>query len=153
MDSEKLEELESTRQQKVINSTFLDGQLMVGEVKLAPYSASREAAADSMGIKYGRIGEGGRGLYVRNGMYPGIKRDIAIIIWLCAKATEEEIDNAGMDGVISTRAAVAWADKLGLFDVRSDTFDQAYKAFHEILRAKWANRIKAEKKTDSTLAE
>jgi hypothetical protein len=147
--TEQVEKLESGRQQTNLNKAFVAAGRKVGELTLLPYSASREAAADVMKLHFGTIGESGRQMYIDSGMYPGLKRDIVIVMWLCAKATEEEIDAAGMNGLLSARIAMEWGKKFGLFDTRSDLFTEAYNAFFDIMHDTWASRTKAQKKTDS----
>ncbi len=88
--SDEIDEAElegSAQQQKEIEKSFVSDRKQWNGKELQPYSASREAAADAMGLRYGSVGEEGQQQFLRTGLYPGMKRDIAIVLWLCAQAT------------------------------------------------------------------
>ena len=50
---------------------------------LAPYSASRKVAAQTMGMQWPFIGEAALAQLQATNMYPGAIRDTAILLWLC----------------------------------------------------------------------
>lgn len=151
--AEQIEEIEQETpktqdQQKGIEATFTkSGIKQFDGVILQPYSASREAAADSMGVKYGSVSEDEGKSFTKTGLYPGMKRDIWIVMWLCARATEEEIDMAGADGYAGARKAMEWAREVGLQDTASKKFSDAYDLFIQIMHETWVNRTKPEKKS------
>lgn len=151
---EKVEQSEkaSTPEQKQdkINKAFVEsGKKTVHGLELKPYSASREAAAQAMGLHYANVDKAGQERYARTHLYPGAIRDVAIIIWLCAKATEDEIDGAGIEPKAASRSAMEWAREEGLFDTGSEKFADCYDAMFEILENIWQSRSSAQKKITS----
>lgn len=155
MTTEEIEAVEAgtdgqeTAQAKIENA-FASGTRTVGDWQLAPYSASREAAAHTMGLTYGSVDEAGQARFVRTGMYPGLMKDVSIVMWLCVKATEDEIDGAAVDGKRARQLAFEWASANGLFDTQSERFSECYDSFFGIMNEVWACRTNAKKKTTTS---
>lgn len=142
-------ETEKPMQQATIEKSFVKGVYEFNGQAMQPYSASREAAADCMALKYSTLNEADVGRFEETGEYPGMRRDIAIIMWLCCKATEEEIDLAGVNGIMAARKAVEWAREVGLQNTNSTAFQEGRKATMSLLNDVWSARTKAEKKSPS----
>jgi hypothetical protein len=155
LNSDEVETLEQDKQsaatQKEIERSFAKDAKVWNGLTLQPYSASREAAADSMGLKFGyRFTAADREEFFGTGLYAGIKRDIGIVMWLCAKASEDEIHQAGTYGPAAERKANEWARENKLQDMGSDEFASAHEIFIAIMNELYAARTKVEKKSQPT---
>jgi hypothetical protein len=58
---------------------------------LRKYSPSRKVAAQSMGCLWPLIGEEGADQMSKTGMYPGLLKDMAIVLWLCSQKDASEL--------------------------------------------------------------
>jgi|APGre2960657404_1045060.scaffolds.fasta_scaffold40180_3 hypothetical protein len=108
---------------------------------LAPYTASRKVAAQTMGMQWPFIGEAALAQLQATNMYPGAIRDTAILLWLC---TLPDASTALARGVWTPSralskpdeardAALEWADKCGITDSSGPKFGEAFQVFFGIV--------------------
>jgi hypothetical protein len=147
LNTNQVEEAEQENKPAKVNKSFVrsDGHKL-GDMVLKPYSYSREVAAQTMQLVIGYLNEGGKARYDRTKMYPGVKNDVAIIMWLCIAATEDEITGACGEGAPYVTKAVEWAGKEGLLDDNDEPFWKAYGLMIDILNEVDDSRTKAQKK-------
>ena len=133
--TDQVEEIETEKKPaRKPDSNFVKaGKRTVGEYELAPFSPSREVAAQTMGLHYAYVDDAGKERYVRTSLYPGAIRDVAIVMWLCCKATEDEIDGAGIEPKSAVKKAIDWAHSEGILNVKNDFFWKAYTAFWQMM--------------------
>jgi len=149
-DIEEIETSDGQRedQQNRIEKAFLKiGDRDVHGLAVRPYTPARLVAAQAMGMHFGFIDDAGAERFRQTKLYPGAIRDIAIFMWLCVVATDEETDGAGIAPSAAGRKAVKWAESVGLLDTGSEKFWDAYKTFFDVMDEIAASRTKAEKKT------
>jgi len=147
-----IEEIESAdgqvdRQDQIDKAFVRSGERELHGLKLQPYSPARVVAAQSMGLRYGFVDEAGTEVFKRTKLYPGAVRDVAIFIWLCGKATDGDLDAAGVEPMMAARKAVEWAEKEDLLDVGKEKFWDAYALMFEVMEDIRVSRSKAEKKS------
>ena len=122
---------------------------------LAPYTASRKVAAQTMGMQWPFIGEAALAQLQTTNMYPGALRDAAIVLWLC---TLPDASTALARGVWTPSralskpdeardAALEWADKEGVTDSSGAKFGEAFQVFFGVVTGADAGafRIEVEK--------
>jgi hypothetical protein len=152
LDVDQVERIEQgkpkDKKQKEIDKAFeSSGGRKVGDLVLKPYSWSRVCAAQAMGLHFGYVEDSSKNRFHRTELYPGALHDVSVIMWLCAAATEDEIDAASVEPAPYRIKAKEWAGPLGLLTVTTDIFQQAYKALFDILHEVDASQHKPEKKT------
>jgi hypothetical protein len=113
---------------------------------LQPYTPSREVAGQAMRLHYGYFDEDDSLQFDRTKLYAGALRDVAIVMWLCAKATDDEIDSAGVEPKAAARKAIDWAKANNLLDIQSDQFVESYMTFFDIMNEIWISRSTPQKK-------
>lgn len=101
-------------------------------LKLQPWTPSRIIAANSMGLRYPKIGQEGRDQYSKTKTYPGCLRDIIVCLWLCLQDWQR-VDQADAAPVEAYNEARTWAASLGIHRIDSTEFWQAYNKFAEIM--------------------
>lgn len=150
--TEQIEEIETGKKpEKSMDANFLKaGPRTVGELTLQPYSPSRRVASQAMGLHFAYVDDAGKERFERTSLYPGQLRDVAIVTWLCAKATEDEVDGAGIEPATATKKAIEWASQQGLLDIKNDIFWKANSAFWDIMDEIANARFKPEKKTSAS---
>jgi hypothetical protein len=148
LNTDQVEQAEQENKPDKVNKAFLrsDGHKL-GDMVLKPYSYSREVAAQTMQLNIGYLNEGGKSRYDRTKLYPGVKNDVAIVMWLCIAATEDEITAACGEGTPFITKAIDWAGKEGLLNEDDDKFWKAYQLMIDILNEVWDSRSKPQKKT------
>jgi len=156
LNTDQVEQAEQESKPDKVNKAFIrsDGHKLplmtkdgIRDMLLKPYSDSRDVAAQTMGLIYGYVDEGGKARFDRTKMYLGVKNDVAIVMWLCLEATEEEINAACAEGPPYRAKAIVWAGKKGLLDEEDELFWKAYKLMIEIINEVKESRSKAQKKT------
>lgn len=139
--------------QKRIETAFIaSGQKVLNGKPLMAYSASREVAAQAMGLHYAYVDQAGQERFKKDRLYPGAIRDVAIVMWLCIRATEDDIDAAGIDPRAATRKAVDWAKGEGILDVQKGKFWDAFVLFFQIMDEVWVSQSKPVKKNLTSAA-
>lgn len=101
-------------------------------IKLFPWTPNRVIAAQALGMLYPEIGKEGWDQYRRTKKYPGCLKDVIICLWLCS-IPEDEVDEADAAPQEAYRRARKWAAGLGLHNVQSNAFWQAYAKFADIV--------------------
>lgn len=88
--------------------------------KLRPYSQVRRDAADLMGLQYPWLSEEDADRLRKTNHYPAIKRDTAIVLWLCSIPDEEDLSQSDIAEkkwtperacaypIAATREAMTW---------------------------------------------
>ena len=135
--------------QKRVETAFItSSKRVLGDISLPlkPYSASREVAAQAMGLHYAYVDATGQERFRRTKLYPGALRDVAILMWLCAAATDDEIDSAGIEGRPAANKAIKWAKEHELLDTTKDKFWIAFKLFFDIMDETYVTRVVVEQK-------
>ncbi len=145
-------DLDPIKQQQInIDKSFIkSGLRTVGKFTLQPYSASREVAAQAMGLHYGYVTSAGKDRFERTKLYPGALRDVAIVFWLCASASEDEIDAAGIEPIQAAKKAIRWAGDNDLLNTEGETFWEAYAVFFDIMAEIWDSRSSPKKKSTTS---
>lgn len=123
---------------------------------LKPWTPSRKVAAQSMGMLYPFIGESGSKQLDAAGHYPGMTKDIVILLWLCtvkdaADLTRDEVrakvwtpSRALMNPSEAMLEAMAWAEINGVSDVYSKAYEEAVFIFPQIAAPPEAAQFKIE---------
>lgn len=144
--------LDMEKRQRQVDAAFLkSGTRKVGNLTLQPYTPSREVAGQAMGLHYAYVDKAGQERFRRTKLYPGCLRDVAIVMWLCAKATDDEIEAAGIEPRVAAKKANEWAKEQGFLNPNGDPFLDAYGAFFEIMDEIWQSQtVPVKKNTDSS---
>jgi hypothetical protein len=138
---------DNTTVQNRVDSAFVMSQKHPSKFfVLQPYSPSREVAGQAMGLHYGYLDDAALKRFDSDKLYPGALRDVAIVMWLCAKATEDEIESAGVEPKSASKKAMEWAKANQLLDIRSEQFIECYVTFFDIMDEIWISRSTPQKK-------
>lgn len=121
---------------------------------LSNYSASRKVAAQAMGLLYPYIGEAGASQMEATGIYAGVVKDMAIVLWLMTlpdpmDLTVQQIRakpwtpaRALMKPQEALEEAVCWAESVNIVDTASDKFQEALATFMAILAGQSASEFR-----------
>lgn len=115
-------------------------------VELAAYSPARMVAAQAMGLKYPMIGEEGAGSVEKTGSYPGMLKDMIIVLFLCATPDKGKPQAAGLQptglnsinfAVVNPETAlemaIGWADSMNICVASSPRYNEAAEVFGVIV--------------------
>ena len=102
-------------------------------LKLFPWTPARMIAAQSVGMRFPRIGEEAWDELSRSGTYPGCLRDVIICLWLATR-TEDEVDEADRWPEKAYSDAKKWATEHELHSMRSAKFWEGFNKFSEIMK-------------------
>lgn len=106
------------------DAAFADSGNKVFDGKpLNPYVAKHRAAAQRLGMRYGRLTSEDVEIFKATGEYPGLDLDVFIFMWLVGKATMFEILKAQRLPDWGLEQVFAFADKLKL--TKRDRFEEA----------------------------
>lgn len=123
--------------EKIFTET-MNGFTLFGE-ELAPYTAQRKVAAQSMGMLYPFVGEAGQKAIEESGIYPGAVKDMAIILWLCSVPIlgKEKDDwtpsRATRNPSKALDAALKFAEEKEFVEPAQKPFFEAYQVFMAIV--------------------
>jgi hypothetical protein len=110
--------------------------------ELKPFSPSRKVAAQTMGMLYPLIGDSGAEQLEKMGTYPGMIKDIAIVLWLCT--LEDSVDRRSSDWTPSKalrkpdealEVAIDWAAEKSIIDLSSEPAQKAMMVFMSVVTA------------------
>lgn len=116
----------------------------LGEERLRDYSPERYVIAQTMGMIWPYLGEEGITQMQGTGVYPGLPRDMSILLWVLrlkdpAEQTPEEIKSrewntsrAMNNPKGATVAAIGWASTMGYLMPQTEGFETASKLFFDI---------------------
>ncbi len=142
--------------EEAITDAFLNSHNhKLGDLELEPYTPPRRIAAQAIGLFYGSLDEAGIAQLEATKLYPGVVRDIAVVLWLCSLkddpkngvTAERLIDEAARDRLGSARKAVQFAEEHGLVDTADESFWDGYAVFARIQKQVADSRVEAKKKT------
>ncbi len=117
------------------------GHELFGE-ELQPFSPSRKVAAQTMGMLYPMIGEAGAEQLEKTGTYPGMVKDMAIVLWLCT--LPDVVDRKSQDWTPSKalrkpdealNESMEWATGKGIVDLSQKPSQEAMVAFMAMVSA------------------
>lgn len=117
-------------------------------VKLHPFTPQRAVASQTMGRVYPFIGKDGLEQFNRTGLYPGMVKDIVIVLWLCS-VNHEEVDMAEGAPREAYQKALTWAAEKNIHNVESDEHKKAVEMFFEILNEVKNSQTKPSQTTES----
>ncbi len=112
---------------------------------LRTYSPSRRVAANAMGMLYPMIGDESAAQMAQTGVYPGVIRDVATVLWLCSLPDGDEItaqqfregqwtpSRALAKPYAALEVAIEWAGAKGLTITDSQEFVEALTVFGKIV--------------------
>jgi hypothetical protein len=100
---------------------------------LQPYTIERMWAADSMGLRWGRLSPAAAKQFAKDNTYPGMSGDTAIIMWLCSVDDLEEIRCARRDPSDAEDKVMAFAEQHKIASPKQKEFWVAYKVFLNIM--------------------
>lgn len=123
----------------------VNGYELFGE-RLKPYSMSRKDAADLMGAQYPFLSLEDADRLRKTGRYSGMKRDAAVVLWLCTIKDEDDLTDDDKNAWSPERAfrnpqaalteAMRWINSQTWNDSKSEDFTKAVAvAFAVILDA------------------
>ena len=104
---------------------------VLDDVKLQPYTPSRIVAAQAMGLKYPHVPAGFE-QYAQTGSYPGLLRDIIVVLGVCM-IPDAEVEKAQLDPDEAYTKAQRWADGKGILNTGSKEFFAAKNMFEKIM--------------------
>jgi hypothetical protein len=116
--------------------------------KLEPYTVERMWAADSMGLRWGRLSSPAAKQFATDNTYPGMSGDVAIVMWLCSVTDVEEIRCARRDPSPAEEKAIAFAEKHKIASPKQKEFWLAYKVFLDMMTEVHVAYAEPEKKTE-----
>lgn len=119
--------------------------------KLEPYTVERMWAADSMGLRWGRLSPPAAKQFATDNTYPGMSGDVAIVMWLCTLKDHEEIRTARRDPEQAEDKAIKFAEKHKIASPKQKEFWDAYKVFLDIMTEVHLAFSEPEKKTEKTV--
>lgn len=110
--------------------------------ELSAYSPARMVAAQAMGLKYPMIGEEAAEKIDKTGTYPGMLKDMIIVLFLCATPDKGKPQPAGLQptglnsinfAVINPETAlelaIEWAGRMNICVAPSERYEQAVEVF------------------------
>lgn len=112
---------------------------------LHAYSPSRRVAAQTMGLLYPYVGETGSDQFDKTGTYPGMLKDVIILLWLCILPDPSELTVAQVKEKAWTpsralqkpsdamEVAMTWAEEKGVCDMASPPYKEASEVFMAIV--------------------
>jgi len=101
--------------------------------RLEPYTIERMWAADSMGLRWGRLSTPAAKQFAQDNTYPGMSGDVAIVMWLCSMKDMEEIRCARRDPAPAEDKAITFAEKHKIASPKQKEFWDAYRVFLDIM--------------------
>ncbi len=113
------------------------------DLLLKPWTPERIVAAQGMGLLYPNIGNEGIDHFDRTGLYPGVLKDIMIVLWLCTilEEPDEKKPSQGMTVIdaigapkMALKEAMKWAVDKKIVQMKSDEFWSAYGLFSNIFK-------------------
>lgn len=104
----------------------------INGIKLAPWTADRSIAAQSLGIIYPALGSEGWASVKRSGIYPGAVRDVALALWLCSLNPEQVLEAECAGEKDAKKRSTEWAAKHGIHDTSKQPFWDALGLFMEM---------------------
>lgn len=118
--------------------TFKPTELLVGGVKLAPFSAFRRAVAQAMGMRWGSLTQADISEIKDEGKtvsisYPGLPKDVTLVAYICA-ISEDAVLLADENPRKAKLEAFKWAEKHGII-FPSPAFQRAQAIVSEIFSA------------------
>lgn len=116
--------------------------------KLEAYTIERMWAADSMGLRWGRLSNSAAKQFATDNTYPGMEGDTAIIMWLCSVTDLDEIRTARRDPSPAEDKAIKFAEKHKIASKKQKEFWEAYKVFLNIMTEVHVAFGEPEKKTE-----
>jgi hypothetical protein len=116
--------------------------------KLEPYTVERMWAADSMGLRWGRLSTPAAKQFATDNTYPGMSGDVGIVMWLCSTTDLEEIRCARRDPSPAEDKAIAFSEKHKIASPKQKEFWQAYAVFLNIMTEVHVAYAEPEKKTE-----
>jgi hypothetical protein len=120
----------------------------LNSIELQPYTIERMWAADSMGLRWGRLSAPAAKQFAKDNTYPGMSGDVAIVMWLCSTTDDEEIKCARRDPSPAEDKAAEFAKKHKIASPKQTEFWQAYKVFLDIMTEVHVAYSEPEKKTE-----
>jgi hypothetical protein len=147
MNEDEFEQSPETTPQEKAEEAFVSakaGFQLFGEL-LKPFTPSRKVAAQSMGMLYPFVGEGGLDQMNATGSYPGMLKDVIVCLWLCTlkdpsdqtlqevKAGEWNPSRAIAKPTQALESAMGWAEKLGIMDMNGKKYREAAQVFMAIV--------------------
>lgn len=120
--------------------------------KLEPYTIERMWAADSMGLRWGRLSPAAAQQFAKDNTYPGMNGDTAIVMWLCSVADLDEIRCARRDPADAEDKVIAFAEKHKIASPKQTAFWEAYRVFLAIMTEVHVAFAEPEKKTAKEVA-
>lgn len=121
----------------------------LNSIELQPYTIERMWAADSMGLRWGRLSKQAAKQFGKETTYPGMVGDVAIIMWLCSTTDDEEIKSARRDPSPAEDKAAEFAKEHKIASSKQAEFWQAYRVFLDIMTEVHASFGEPEKKTEN----
>lgn len=126
-------------------------------VKLHAFSPEWMWAADSIGLRYGRLSKEATDQFIADGTYPGMAGDVPIVMYVCSLQSREMVSWARRNPIPAEQAAADFAEKHRIVSPKQSGWWDAYKIFIKIMNeihAAYGERDlpEAEKKTE-TVAE
>lgn len=118
--------------------------------KLQAYTIERQWAADSMGLRWGRLSPPAAKQFAKDNTYPGMSGDVAIIMWLCSVTDLEEVRCARRDPAEAEDKAIAFAERHKIASPKQKEFWSAYMVFLDIMTEVHVSYAEPEKKTENT---
>lgn len=129
---------------------------------LQPYSPTRKMAAQTMGLLYPYVGEAGAAQMERVNTYPGMLKDISILLWLCTLKDAKDLtrDDLRAGQFSPPRASVKpddaferateWASEVGIIDMTGPKFKEASEVFMAIVQGMAASEFRLSLSTGET---
>jgi hypothetical protein len=117
-------------------------------LKLEPWSPERMWAAESMGLRYGKLSKETVPQFQKTYMYNGMTGDVGIFIWLSTRNIDE-VRAARRDPDTAEELAGTFAKENGIIVASGKHFNEAYKLFLQAMDEIYVSstELDSEKKT------
>lgn len=138
------EDLETLDPADEVQKSFDESTVVVfGEQKLNPWTTARHCASLLLGCEImADIGAAISKIQTK-GTYPGVLKDVVVVMWLCSLPAEEVARINYATGPEDVAAAFAWADEVGL-KYGGPLFTQSFESIIKIHRQMKASQFGVE---------
>jgi hypothetical protein len=136
------------QQLAIEDKAFIEaGEYDFNGIKIHGYSPERMWAADSIGLRYGRLTPEQNEQWKEDGTYPGMAGDVPVILWVCSLEKREEWLTARRNPSLAMTKVEKFALEHRIVSPIQDNWWKAYDVFLKIMRHIQQSYGEQEKKT------
>jgi hypothetical protein len=120
-------------------------------IKMHGYSPERYWAADSIGLRYGRLTPEQNEQWKEDGTYPGMAGDVPVVLWVCHLENRGEWLSARRNPDVAMSKVEKFAMHHRIVSPVQDNWWKGYDIFLKIMRQIHQSWGETEKKTETVV--